>query len=314
MTYLKTHKPLKPIYICLMLLCCGLWTCKPTAKEEEEKKPNTVTPVHITHIETGPLTDYIELNATSSFLKKQIIKSIANGYITNIAVNIGDRVSEGNILFTIKTKEASAMKDLHDTTLNFSGVIKIKASKSGVISMINHQLGDYVQDGEQLCMISEQSSFVFLMDVPFEIHKYAKPGVVCDIVLPGKDIIKGTIKSGLSAMDVGSQTQSYVVQPATDNLLPENLIAKVRIAKERKGDAVTLPKSAILSDEIQTSFWIMKLINDSVAVKVPVKKGIETSERTEILSPKLGTKDRILSSGNYALPDTAKVSVQKEPE
>jgi hypothetical protein len=40
-----------------------------------------------------------------------------------------------------------------------------------------------------------------------------------------------------------------------------------------------------------------------------VKKGIETSGRIEILSPELNPADIILLTGNYGLPDTAKVSI-----
>ena len=72
---------------------------------------------------------------------------------------------------------------------------------------------------------------------------------------------------------------------------------------------MTLPKAAVLSDEVQNQFWIMKMINDSIAVKVPVKKGMETNDNVEIVSPPLSSTDKILLTGNYGLPDTAKVKV-----
>ncbi len=55
----------------------------------------------------------------------------------------------------------------------------------------------------------------------------------------------------------------------------------------------------------------MKMIDSVRAVKVPVKKGMETADRVEILSPTLNASDAILETGNYGLPDTAKVEVQK---
>jgi hypothetical protein len=51
------------------------------------------------------------------------------------------------------------------------------------------------------------------------------------------------------------------------------------------------------------------MINDSTAVKVPVKKGMETKDNVEIVSPALSSSDKILLTGNYGLPDTAKVKV-----
>ena len=54
----------------------------------------------------------------------------------------------------------------------------------------------------------------------------------------------------------------------------------------------------------------MKLINDSIAVKTPIKKGIVTDQRVEILEPGFTGADRILLKGNYGLPDTALVRIQ----
>jgi hypothetical protein len=70
-----------------------------------------------------------------------------------------------------------------------------------------------------------------------------------------------------------------------------------------------VPKAALLTDETQSEFWIMKMIDDHTAIKVPVKKGIETADRIEILSPVLTERDRVLISGNYGLEDTAKVKI-----
>ena len=55
----------------------------------------------------------------------------------------------------------------------------------------------------------------------------------------------------------------------------------------------------------------MKMIDSATAVKVPVKKGLETADKVEILSPVLKVTDKILLTGNYGLPDTAKVTVIK---
>jgi hypothetical protein len=68
-------------------------------------------------------------------------------------------------------------------------------------------------------------------------------------------------------------------------VLPENLIVSVRIPKSNKSSIITLPKAAILSNEIETH-WVMLLKNDSTAVKVPVQIGLRNQERTEIISPK----------------------------
>jgi len=54
----------------------------------------------------------------------------------------------------------------------------------------------------------------------------------------------------------------------------------------------------------------MKMTDSNTAVKVPVIKGIETSDLVEILSPEITPSDKILLRGNYGLPDTAKVVIE----
>lgn len=72
-----------------------------------------------------------------------------------------------------------------------------------------------------------------------------------------------------------------------------------------------LPKSAVLSDELMQRFWVMKLINDSTAIKVPVTIGAQNDSLIEIKNPVFNSYDKILVSGNYGLSDTALVKVLK---
>jgi hypothetical protein len=64
-----------------------------------------------------------------------------------------------------------------------------------------------------------------------------------------------------------------------------------------------------MTNRIHSEFWIMKMTDSVTAVKVPVDKGIESSGRVEILSPKLKLSDIILLTGNLGLSDTTSVSI-----
>ena len=56
----------------------------------------------------------------------------------------------------------------------------------------------------------------------------------------------------------------------------------------------------------------MKLINDSTAIKVVVSKGFENNDEVEITEPVFLSSDRIVLTGNYGLPDTARIAIIKE--
>ena len=308
---IRTSLPQLFILFGFLIILTGCGSNEPS---ETEEKTDAKTPVTITNISIEPMAETIDLSAVSSFLKKSSIKSTAIGMIESMDINIGDNVKKGEILFTIKTKEAVALEKAisKDTSLNFQGIIKIKATKDGILSTITHQKGDYVQEADELAVIAEQSSLVFLLEVPFELHKFAKAGESCDIVLADNQHMKGILSSSLPIMDMQSQTEKYIVKPVSAEKLPENLIAKIKIVKRAKLSASVLPKAAVLANETQTDFWVMKLMNDSTAIKVPIKKGIESAEKIEILDPSFKNTDNILLTGNYGLSDTARVTILKE--
>ncbi len=294
---------------CLMLL----FSCKDKDKaDDEDAKVVSQTPVTVTTVNDSTLTDYIELNAMSATLQKSYVKSNANGYIQKVNAGLGQNVTKGEVLFTVKTKEAETIGNsinVLDTTFKFSGINKIKASAPGYISTISHQAGDYVADGEALAVISDRSSFVFLMQLPYELKQYVKMGQNVGLTLPGGIKVDGTVSSFMPTVDTVAQTQGVVIRINSGQQIPENLVAKARIVKASKTNTISLPKAAILANETQTEFWVMKLINATTAIKVPVKEGIQSGDRVEILSPKFTGQDKIIISGNYGLPDTAKVKV-----
>jgi len=295
-----------------LAIVLGSCTSKPKSDDEDTSKVDAQTPVTVTAVDANAMSDYTDLNATSVFLQKNYVKSNANGYITKASAQQGQPVSEGQVLFEVKTKEAQAIGNsitVLDTTFRFSGVNRIKASKHGYISQVNHQLGDYVQDGEALATISDRSSFVFIMQLPYELRRYVNPGESIELTLPGGQKVESSVASFMPSVDTVAQTQGVVLRISSDQQIPENLVAKARIVKSQKKSTQSLPKEAVLANEIQTDFWVMKLINDKTAVKVPVTKGIETGDRIEILSPKFLPSDKIIVTGNYGLPDTAKVKI-----
>lgn len=284
-----------------------------TASEGDESTVNAVTPVTVTTISNAPLAEYINLTATSAFLQKNYVKANTGGYIQAVNARIGEYVNKGANLFTLKTKESQSIGNTInklDPSFRFSGVNAIRASGAGYITQLNHQVGDYVQDGEQLAVISDINSFAFILNLPFELRSYINSNKQVQVILPDSTKLTGTITAEMPTVDPASQTQSVVVKVPSTNL-PENLVATVRILKAEKANAISLPKAAVLTNDIQTEFWVMKMIDSNTAVKVPVKKGIETDDRVEILSPQFAAADKILVSGNYGLPDTAKVKVEQ---
>ena len=293
----------------LMWMACN----HKAAIDSGETEVKTTTPVIIAAVSYEPMEEFIELNATSTFLQKSFVKSNLTGYVKSVNTQYAGTVRAGQPLFTLKTKEADAIGNTInnlDPGFRFSGVNTVRAATGGYVSELNHQAGDYVQDGEQLAVISNVNSFVFVMDVPYEYRQYITNNKDVEVTLPDGERLLGKVQTAMPFMDSVSQTQGVAIKVNAPHPIPQHLVAKIKIVKNARAAATSLPKAAVLSDETESEFWIMKLINDSTAVKIPVKKGIETGDRVEISFPVLNPSDRILVKGNYGLPDTAKVKIE----
>ncbi|WP_406826427.1 efflux RND transporter periplasmic adaptor subunit [Pedobacter sp. KACC 23697] len=305
----------------IIKLCCGpiaIWFvftgCNHSAPADNQDEPSPITPVQVTTIRDSALAEYVELSAVSAYLEKSFVKANINGYVENTRAVLGKQVSSHQLLFSLITKEAKSIGNSVnklDAGFKFSGISSIRADQAGTIIQVNHQKGDYVQDGEALATISNRNSLVFLLDLPYEYHHLINQNNNVDIFLPDGTKMTGTVSGTMAAVDSSAQTQRYILKVGSAQDIPEGLIAKVRLTKMKHAQAQVLPKSAILANETEDEFWVMKLINDSTAVKINVKKGIENQNTIEVLDPKFSKTDRIIITGNYGIADTAKVKIQK---
>ena len=315
---MKNRVPIQSFWT-ILLLAFSITACqqKPAAIPAEEKSSDSVaegTPVKVAPVQTGTMEETVELNAVSTFLLKTYVKANANGYLQTVNAQLGSYVAKGQELFLVKTKEAQSLGNTVtqlDSSLHFEGLIHIRAPGSGYITQLSYQSGDYVQDNEQLAVITDTKSFVFILDLPYELKPYLVNNNHLLLNLPDGSVLSGVLGTALPTVDAVSQTQHFVIRVNTNKQIPENLIARVNLVKKVRQHTVSVPRSAILTDETQTEFWVMKLSDSNTAVKVIVQKGLETAGRVEILSPVFSANDLLLVSGNYGLPDTAKVSVQK---
>lgn len=298
----------------LFLFCCPLVLLSCKGKVEEETVIQPIVPVTITTIDTTAVESYIDLNATATFLVKNVIKANATGYLSSVNVASNDYVSRGAELFSIKTRESKVLGNTInkiDPTLSFGGAIKVRANTTGYVANVTVQQGDYVQDGDALVTINDNSSFAIVLSLPYDLKRKVAVGQEFSVILPDASVIKARVQKFMAQVDAVSQTQNVILKPLGKYDIPENLIVKVRISSKASSNTIALPKAAVLSNETETDFWIMKLINDSIAVKIPIEKGIVTEEKVQVLSPRLTKKDKILVTGNYGVGDTIKVKVTK---
>ncbi|MCA2004470.1 MAG: efflux RND transporter periplasmic adaptor subunit [Ignavibacterium sp.] len=270
------------------------------------------TPVKVASPTVSSMTDYMSFNANTVFMKKEIVRSTFQGFIQKVFRNIGDYVNAGDVVFQIITKEAYASDSLRIKLSDevFSGVVNIKSKTSGILTELNYNVGDFVSDGEQLAVISNPHSLAVLLNVPYQHIAKIRLKSSCILLFPNGEKKNGIISKSLPSVDPVSQTQTFLIDFGDGKEIPANLNLEVKIPVNVIKNAVVLPKSAVQTDETLTEFWIMKLLNDTTAVKIPITKGIESDNLVQIINPKLSLNEKIIVDGAYGLPDTAKVVIK----
>lgn len=288
----------------LFILPVILFSCTP--KNNNTDVPTPWTAVTITHVSQGIINDSITLSAITSYLNKSSITSPIAAYVTKIFIEPGSKVQAGQTIFRLESKERNAL-GLDDN--NMAGIIDIKASASGIVTLVKQQAGDYVTEGTILCEIANQNSLVFQINVPYEYTQYVVGGRNCKIILPDGTILNANIGAPMALMNTASQSQLYKAK-ANTGFLPEGLIAEVSILKNNTGSPTQiLPRSAVQCDVTMQQYWIIYLVNDSLAVKLDIKVGNSDKNNIEIVSPFLSSSERIVLDGSYAMADSTLVKI-----
>lgn len=304
-------KPIKMILV-ICLFGPGCFSCGDPLPQAGHTRV-AGTPVQIVHPKHADITEFIDLNANTVFLNKEIVRATFQGFIENIYKNIGDEVKAGETLLLIKTKESAADDSLRLNLGNetFRGFVKLRARSDGVLTALNYHSGDFISDGEEIAIISNPSSLRISLNVPYQYAGKIRRNERCSVFLPDGRKLTAAIQTIIPSIDPSSQTQTFLLKIDNRVNLPENLNVNARIPLRTVKEALAVPRSAIMSNETLDQFWIMKLLNDTIALRLNIRKGIENDSLVQVAGPKLDISDRIISGGAFGLPDTAKITFSK---
>jgi hypothetical protein len=279
-----------------------LFSCQTRAPEGEQKMP--VVSVKVSPLTKGDIVREVSFNGTSVYLRKNLVVSPIAGYVSQVYVKYGEEVQKGQPLFEIQTRESKALQEGDDHSADF-GALVVNASSDGFIDdLASSEPGVYVAEASPLCSILNNNDLMIKANVPFEYNKIVTVGQRCTILLSDNSDINGSVSRILPVVDQASQTQEALIKPETGRVLPQNLNMMIKFVSARHRQAFLVSKSSLMTDETQSEFWIMRVENDSIAIKVPVTRGIAKDSIVEILSPQLDVNDLIIYEGAYGLPDS----------
>jgi hypothetical protein len=284
-------------------------SCNNSGPTENEQTP--VVSVKTTPVVKGDIENMVSFNGSTVYLKKNMVTSPIAGYVVNANVKFGQEVKIGDILFEIQTRENKALAS--DKSSGVDPVtVKVKAISGGFINELNvNEPGVFIAEGGNLCNIVDIKDLVVKVNVPFEYNSLLNRERRCIMRLADNTTITGSVIRILPVVDEVNQTQTVLIKPETNRQLPENLNLTVIFSNEKHNQTLLISRSALMANETQSEFWVMKIEAGNMAVKVPVIKGIVNDTVAEIISTGLKVNDLIIREGAYGLPDSSTIRIVK---
>jgi Biotin-lipoyl like len=294
-------------YLSGFLLLMLFANCK-NATPQNDTYTNSKTDVEVVKPFVKSLKIWHTYQGVSKYLNISSVKSPISGVIQKVKILVGQEVENNDILFIIKPKELAALEhaNLDKNLINISPV-KIKAHQSNFITAVNFQVGDYVQEGDVLATNVKKNSLVVIAYVP--LTEEVKLNSSCRVKLPNGTILKGLFERKLSQNSLFNQKQPYVVRLLKFQFLAQDMNLTVKSLNGEIKNGFFISKKSLYANEEQTNFWIMKMINDSTAIKTPVNPGYQDDSIIQLLNPALKLSNKIISNGGYGLSDTAQVHI-----
>ena len=174
--------------------------------------------------------------------------------------------------------------------------------------------GETAAAGATVVTVMDTTSLLAKLHISQSAAQQLKVGGSADLTVPGVDDPQpATIALISPALDPGSTTvEIWLKLPNPGGRYKVGTPVHVVIHGHTIQNAVQLPAAAILpADDGSTNVLVVG--GDGAAHKHPVKVGLRTTEKVQILSG-VTTADMVVTEGGYGLDDGTKVTVGKDKD
>lgn len=296
----------------ILLLVINFLACKKTVEAVSEKK--APINVSVVAVQQNDIKEYLTFNGVTQYQKKENIRSNVTGYISWMTYKIGDNISNGQTFASVRTKEQDALKEavkIDSSLSKFVSPITIRSNATGVFTMLNITANDYVAEGDVLATVVQPKSLVIQVNVPYEYEDAIQIGSSCEIILQNGAVLEAKVTGTLPTIDPVAQSQIFLIALPDANL-PENLNVQVKTIYKEDTTAMTIPKTALQTNELLSDFWVLKIVNDSMALKQKVIPLLRNDSLVQVKSEALKVNDLVITEGGYQMQDSTIVSFKRQ--
>jgi RND family efflux transporter MFP subunit len=184
----------------------------------------------------------------------------------------------------------------------------IRSPFAGVVTLCNVREGERVRAGDLLYRVEDPASLVIYGSLPVRDAARAAPGnpvVVTSSAAPGEAKGEVVLVAPTVDRDSGTVRVKARLDPAPAAFRP-GLFVTMRIVVGTRGDALTVPRRAILHDDEEGAYLFV--VREGRAVRVLVRTGFEGQGVLEVEG--IGEEDPVVIEGQDTVSDGAKVEIR----
>lgn len=191
----------------------------------------------------------------------------------------------------------------------------LHAPLDGQITQIGASVGETVDTTTKLATIADLHTLQLQIGVPGSAARAVHPGQTVTFTLSGApgETFRTTVSSVASTVDPATGTVPILATVTNPRrLLKADTTIKAQIVTERRENVLLVPQKALLTDPDTGKASLVVVGADSVAHVTPVTTGLAAEGQVEITGG-VTAGQRVAVSGQYGLPDGAKVAAQAAP-
>jgi RND family efflux transporter MFP subunit len=176
---------------------------------------------------------------------------------------------------------------------------KIRAPYDGVVTARNVHTGHLVQPGvgsggKPLLVVVQTKVMRIFVDVPEIDARFVAPGSEAVVRFPSSpsEARTGTVTRTAWNLDAATRTlRTEIDLPNDDGKLRPGMYANARLKVAERTDALSLPKTAVMTAEGKSSCYAID--GDGHVVRTPIEIGLRTDDDVEIVSGLAGDEQVI---------------------
>lgn len=316
----------------IILNGCG----RKAESEGDEENVKATVAVKIIPLHRGDMAALVQAVGKVDALRKEKLLSPVAGRVLSVKVLEGSPVQAGEVLAVIETKESQAAisgaeallssaknpdqkaeaRRALDLARSSQSSVAIRSAFGGTVATRSVSEGEVVAENGELFTVIDQSTLVFVADVPARDLSLLKGGERATVQLQTSpendfharvDVINPQIDAMSQTLKVRLKFEA--MSPASRHLLKTDMIGTAKIITGVHRGVFIVPKPAVLRNDETNTYSVVTFTSDSLALSMPVEVIGMTDTTVAIANHGLKEGMGILTEGNYALADSTRITV-----